>query len=58
MFLDHDGVDAFGVFERKETKASRAAGRRITHNGTFADLTKLRKVAFERICSNHQDSNS
>ena len=52
MFLDHDGVDAFGIFECKETEASRASGRRITHDGAFANLTKLREVTFERICSN------
>lgn len=50
MLLDHDSVDAFGVSESEEAKASRAAGCGVAHDGTFADLTKLREVVFEGIC--------
>lgn len=41
VLLYHDGVDAFGVSEGKEAKTSRTAGRRVAHDGTFADFTEL-----------------
>lgn len=54
MLLDHNGVDAFGVSESEETKASRAAGCGVTHNSTFTDFAELCEVSFERICFDYE----
>lgn len=49
MLFDHDSVDTFGISESKEAETSRTAGRRITHDSAFADLTKLSEVILEGV---------
>ena len=41
MFLHHDNVNAFGVFEGEKAEASGAAGGGVTHHGALANFTKL-----------------
>jgi hypothetical protein len=49
VFLDHHGVDTFGVPESEEAESTGTTGRDVAHDSTFADLSKLGEVVFERI---------
>lgn len=41
VFLDHDSVDSFGVFEREEAEPARSAGGAVPHYSALQNLTKL-----------------
>ena len=44
VFLYHDSVDTFGIFEGEEAESSRSTGLSFTHDSALCDFSELFKV--------------